>query len=66
MISVECKQMGFTHKCPSSTGVMAIKSLLNEYPLVIEIAAIDDAAIQPFHFICQSNRVVFDFRPIWS
>lgn len=60
------KRLRFTHKCASSTGMIAVMALLHEDPLVIKVAAINNAAIQLFHFISQSNGVVFDFRQIWT
>jgi hypothetical protein len=56
----------FTLNGAPSIGMIAIKSLLDENPLMIKIPAIDDAAIQLFHFFCQSNRAVFDFTSIWA
>jgi hypothetical protein len=42
--------------------MITVMALLDEDPLVIKIAAINNASVQHFYFICQSNHVVFDFE----
>jgi hypothetical protein len=44
--------------------MIAVMALLDEDPLVIKIAAINNASVQLFNFFCHFNRVVFDFRAI--
>ena len=56
----------FTLNGAPSIGMIAIKSLLDENPLVIEIITIDDATVQLFQFFCQSNCTVFDFTAMWA
>jgi hypothetical protein len=42
--------------------MIAVMALLDEDPLLIKIAAINNASVQHFHFFRQSNHVVFDFE----
>jgi hypothetical protein len=53
-----------TLNCLPSIGMIAVMALLHEDPLVIKIAAINNASIQHFHFIRKSNHVVFDFDAV--
>jgi hypothetical protein len=61
----KCKELAeFTLNCLTSIGMIAVMALLDEDPLVIKIAAINNASIQHFHFIRKSNHVVFDFDAV--
>jgi hypothetical protein len=46
--------------------MVAIESLLGEDPLVIKVAAINDASVQLLSFVRQSNLVVKYFSAKWA
>jgi len=46
--------------------VIAIEPLLDEDPLVIKVAAINDAAVQLPNLVRQRNLIVKQFLPIWA